>query len=166
MLKYLLIILIMLISVSVFSQDKKVFEKQVTDLLKDFPNKYKNLRSKDSFTLKFGISGTADEEPFIMDGTNGVYTSSSLGFLDKKEDAKSWFDDWVTMISSLTPNGFKLKAEDCPTGGQMNVTFCKKWKLDNSKNNVPIKYQAFGIHVTYTYTGTSYLGYLYIGDVE
>lgn len=156
--------ILLLSSFQTFAQEKKLLEKQLTDLLKDYPNNYRNQRNpKDTFFLKFEISGTYDP-PIIMDGKSGVYTSSSLGFLDKEADAKSWFDDWVEMLSSLTLNGYKLKKEEC-TGGKL-TKYCKRWVLDNSNNNIPAKFRSFSLELQYSSAGKSFLGTLYVGSTD
>lgn len=154
----------LMLSVTSLSQDKKLLEKQLADLLKDNPNKFKNLRNpKDTFLLKFEISGTFDP-PFIMNDEGGTYISTSLGFLEKEADTKSWFNDWVTMINSLSLNGYTLKSEDC-SGGKLNA-YCMKWKIDNSKNNVPAKYLSFTIKLRYANAGEEFVGSLYVGDLK
>ena len=145
-----------------YSQDKKLLEKQLSEIMIDYPNKFKNLRKPvDSFFLKFQITGTIDD-PIIMGDKTNVYISASLGNQRSDAEAKAVFEKWETIINSISLNGAALKSSDCVK--DKFTIYCKKWKFDNSKNNIAGNYLPFTITINFLKVGDVYAGGLYIGD--
>ena len=146
-----------------FSQDKKLLQKQLTDIMIDYPNKFKNLKNKkDSFYLKFQISGTTDTA-MVLTFDKKTYISALLSTPRSDEEAKSLFDKWTNLISSITLNGVKLIPKEC-SKGKWRV-FCNEWTLDNSKNNIAPLFLPFKIEVEVIKINSSLAAGLKIRDL-
>ncbi len=152
------------ISLSGFAvaQDKNLLQKQLMEIMLDFPNQYRNLKQpKDSFFLKFRISGTTDDAIFMGSG-NGTYISAFLSTPQSDEEAKALFEKWSALISSIDFNGAVLTSKDCEKG-KFGV-YCRAWKLDNSKNNIDPRYAGYTIKIEVIKIRTSFAAGLKIGN--
>lgn len=159
-----LLLLASLIGLSGFAtaQDKSLLQKQLMEIMLDFPNQFKNLKQpKDSFFLKFRISGTTDDA-ILMGSGNGTYISAFLSTPRSDEEAKALFEKWSVLISSIDFNGAVLAAKHCEKS--KFGLYCREWKLDNSKNNIDSRYAGFTIKVDVVKIQTSFAAALKIGN--
>lgn len=145
-----------------FTQDKNLLQKQLLEIMIDYPNKFKNLKKDlDTFHLKFRISGTTDEA-LILTFDKKTHLVSFLSVPRSDEEAKVLFDKWVALINTITLNGAKLTAQECVS---VNLLYCKKWRIDNSKNNIDPTYLPFTIQVSVLKFQSAFAASLKIGDL-
>lgn len=145
-----------------FAQDKAKLQKQVIDIMTDYPTHFKNIRARDdSFHLKFEISGTDD--PMVLHFHHSYYIAAQMPTPASETEAKNLFDKWVILIQSLDLNGAKLKAFPC-TPDEYSV-YCKQWQFDNTNHNIAPDYQHFTIQVEIIKFNSSYAATLKLGDL-
>ncbi len=133
------------------------------EIMLDFPNQFRNLKQpKDSFFLKFRISGTTDD-PIVMGAGKGTYISAFLSTPQTDEEAKTLFEKWSALISSIDFNGAVLTAKDCKK--DKYGVYCRAWKLDNSKNNIDPRYVDFTIEIDIIKIRTAFAAGLKIGNL-
>lgn len=161
--KTALFLILFLISQQAFTQDKTLLQKQMVQIMLDYPNKFKNLEKPDEpFVLKFHISGT-DGNAMILGENKQAYISAFLGNPESDADAKELFNNWITLINSITLNGATLTSKDCEPG--LYGIHCKEWKIDNSKNNIDKTYLPFTIEVSVIKFQNAFAASLKIGDL-
>lgn len=147
---------------SVNAQDKKLLEKQMLQIMTDFPNKFKNLTEQDGKTLKFNITGTVGNT-LVMNYADYDYLTSGLSSIKSEQEAKALFDKWVNLINSLDLNGAPLKSSDCKEGRDF-CYLCRKWKFNDSKFSMDSKYKSFTILLEIALFEGTYAGSLKIGS--
>ncbi len=147
---------------SIYAQDKKLLEKQIIQIITEFPNKFSNLTEQDGITLKFNITGTVGNT-LVMNYPNYYYLTSSLSSIKSEQEAKGLFDRWVNLINSLDLNGAPLKSFNCKVGRDFSY-ICRKWKFDDSKFSMDSRYKPFTILLEIALFEGFYAGSLKIGS--
>ncbi len=159
--KLFLAVLIFLSGLAV-AQDKDLLQKQLMEIMLDFPNQFKNLlQPKDSVYSKFRISGTTGDVIALGSG-NDRYLVAFLSTPRSDEDAKSLFEKWSALISSIDFNGARLTAKVCEKS--KDIIYCRTWKLDNSENNIDPRYTGFTIMVDVLKIQNAFAASLKIGN--
>lgn len=160
------VLLLLVCSVqSSFAQDKAILQKQLTDIMIDFPNKFRNLRDmKDSFLMKTIITGTTDHGIMMIDEKKPSwgYITAPLPIPRSDKQAQELFEKWVEMISAITLNGATLAGKKCDPG--LYGLYCYQWNIDNSKNNIATAYIPFKIEVSVIKVGGAIAADLKIGN--
>jgi hypothetical protein len=144
------------------AQDQTLLQKQLTDIMVDYPNHFQNLKKDpNSFFLKFQISGAADNA-IIMGSGKDAYLSASLGHPKSDAEAKSLFEKWVALLNAISLNGAALTSGDCKM--DKYGVYCRAWKIDNSENNIAPLYLSFTIRVEIIKISNSFAAALQIGN--
>ncbi|HQU56127.1 MAG: hypothetical protein R2796_06545 [Chitinophagaceae bacterium] len=163
--KYFLFFLLVIVVEKSIAQDKILLQKQLTEIMIDFPNKFKTLRDKkDSFQLKMRIEGTTDRGFMMINeqNTHWGYITSQLPIPHSTVQAKDLFDKWVEMINSITLNGAALRGEKCEPG--LYGLYCYRWHFDNTKKNIAQAWRDFTIQISVLKINDDFAADLKIGD--
>ena len=160
--RIILIFILSLLSFNVFSQDKNLLQKQLLQLLLDYPNKFKNLEDKNQpFVLKFQISGTEGNALILSDSAE-VHVTAYLVTPNSDTEAKELFEKWVVIMDNMNINGAKLKSKDL-VAGKTDI-YNRGWYFDNTKNNIDRKYLPFSITIRILKFQGAYAAAMYVGD--
>jgi hypothetical protein len=147
-------------SASAMAQDKKLLEKQMLEIMMDYPHAFSNLKTDEhSIFLKFRISGTGDA--MVLGKGKDTYITTMLGFPKSEAEAKSLFDKWVALIGSITLNGAQLAPDNCKPA--KDELYCRQWKIDNARHNIDPLYLPFTIMVEVVKVMNTYGASLKIG---
>jgi hypothetical protein len=156
------IIVFTFLSSYTFSQDKALLQKQLALIMSDFPNKFKALEKKtDAFHLKFKISGT-EGEAMILNSNDKALITAYLPTPVSDTGAKEAFEKWATLLDQIDLNGAALVPVECANGPF--GLYCKKWKIDNSNNDIDPLYLPFTIEINFIKMRTAYAAALHIGN--
>lgn len=159
-----IILLFCLVAYAGLAQDKTLLQEQLKTIMTDYPNQFKNLQDKkDSFHLKFQITGTRPDAMILRSGST-AYIVAELDRPKNKADAKALYAKWEALISSVAPNGAALKAREC-SPDKFRV-YCKEWTLDNSKNNIAPNYRRFTLQVEIIDVLGTYAASIKAGDIN
>jgi len=161
-------ILILILTISIhplFAQDKGTLQKQLVQILSDYPNQFKNLEdSEKAKKLKFRLSGTIGNG--IIMGSNKLYISSSLPVPKSEEEAKTLFQKWVDLIDQVSFNGMKMIGTLCTSSCGDYVIHSKKWAFDSNRADLDSRYLPFKISVEVLNFEGAFAASILIGEID
>lgn len=159
--RILFLLCCILFSAALYAQDLSKLQKEMRDLLADYPYKFVHFKQTDSpINLNMNIEGTT--KPMILHTDGKTYISASLPTTESEGAAKRLFDKWVSIINSLNLTSATLISTDCTTDEY--TVYCKQWKFDNYIYLIDPRYIPFTIAIEMIKYESIYSAVLKIGD--
>jgi hypothetical protein len=156
LIRNILLICFCLTSTSVISQDKVKLQKQFTELLLAYPQKF-----VDNETEIDGASITT-----IVPGTSKVQVMAIITNIQVPKDGSivDVFEKWEDVIKSIKLNGAKLVPAQVARSSFWNLK--NLWKLDDSQQNLDSKYKGFHVFLGLLKANDNYSISLIFGDKD
>lgn len=152
---------------SLIGQDKAILQKQLLQILVDYPNEFKNLTSPgEAIRLKFDISGT-NGNSLISKMGGKTYVSAMVSLSGTAEENKKIFEKWVNLLDQINFNGVKMiGAPTCSSNCGEYVVYSKKWAFDSNRDDLDHKYLPFKIRLEMLDVEGVYTVGMHIGEVD
>ncbi|HYO23241.1 MAG TPA: hypothetical protein VER36_12615 [Flavisolibacter sp.] len=160
--RFVFFLLAMFFFHNAFSQDKKLLDKQLLQLLLAYPNKFRDIK-KNGVQYEFHLTGGGQAGVQLRGDTNTVSMTVPIEFCRSASAANEIFEKWTKLLDEVSFNGAKLSATSCKEPGEF-TTKCRIWKLDNSGGQIDKKYCNFSLTLGILHYGTSHYVHLQIGD--